>query len=144
MYRVGRTAWGLVAIGAATAVGITTKTPGFIAITFFGTMVLPRVFGLTPRGWGRRGYGPHAFGPRGKAWGGGGCAGSQHGEVPLGKTFSGVLVDRVERIHQAVAERIGVHIERRMDEMRDIGPERFVARLELDRRAEAFALHVEP
>jgi hypothetical protein len=75
MYRAGRTAWGLVAIGAATAVGITTKNPGFIAITFVGTMVLPRVLGLTPRGWNKRGYGPHAFGPHGRGWGGGGCAG---------------------------------------------------------------------
>ena len=76
MYRAGRTVWGLVAIGAATAVGITTKNPGFIAITFIGTMVLPRVLGLTPRGWNRHGYGPHAFGPHGKGWGGGaGCAG---------------------------------------------------------------------
>ena len=33
-----------------------------------------------------------------------------------------VLVDGVERIHQAIAEGIGVDIERRMDEMRDVGP----------------------
>jgi hypothetical protein len=66
MYRVGRTAWGLIAIGAATAVGVTTGNPGFIVITFLGTLVLPRVLGLTPRRrWGRRG-----FGPRGMAWGG--------------------------------------------------------------------------
>ncbi|MGA7987064.1 MAG: hypothetical protein WCB51_01550 [Candidatus Dormiibacterota bacterium] len=70
MYRVSRTAWGLVAIGAATAVGVTTQNPGFIIITFLGTLVLPRVLGLTPRRrWGRGGYGPH-----GKAWGGR-CAG---------------------------------------------------------------------
>jgi hypothetical protein len=68
MYRAGRTAWGLVAVGAATAVGITTKNPGFIVITFLGTLALPRILGLTPRGWGRHGYGPHAM-----AWGGG-CA----------------------------------------------------------------------
>jgi hypothetical protein len=76
MYRIGRTAWGLVAIGAATAVGITTENPGFVVITFLGTMVLPRVLGLTPRRWSRRGYGPRGFGPHGKAWGGGGCAGA--------------------------------------------------------------------
>jgi hypothetical protein len=78
MYRVGRTAWGLVAIGAATAVGITTHSPGFIAITFVGTLVLPRVLGLTPRRWNRRGYGPRAFAHQGKAWGGG-CAGDRKG-----------------------------------------------------------------
>jgi hypothetical protein len=75
MYRAGRTAWGLVAIGAATAVGITTHNPGFIAITFLGTLVLPRVLGLTPRRWNRRGFGPNAFGTHGKDWGGG-CAGA--------------------------------------------------------------------
>jgi hypothetical protein len=70
MYRAGRTAWGLVAIGAATAVGITTKNPGFVVITFLGAIALPRVLGLSPRGWGRRGFGPGAM-----AWGGG-CAGA--------------------------------------------------------------------
>ncbi len=74
MYRAGRTAWGLVAVGAATAVGITTRDPGFIVITFLGALVIPRVLGLTPRRWSRRG-----FGPRGAAWGGG-CAGAGHGK----------------------------------------------------------------
>jgi hypothetical protein len=70
MYRAGRTAWGLVAIGAATAVGVTTKNPGFIVITFLGTLALPRILGLSPRGWNKHGYGPRAM-----AWGGG-CAGA--------------------------------------------------------------------
>ena len=52
-----------------------------------------------------------------------GAAGREHGEIALGEAFGGVLVDGVERIHQAIAERIGVNVERRMDEMRDIGPE---------------------
>ena len=102
MYRVGRTAWGLVAIGAATAVGITTKNAGFIVITFVGTMVLPRVLGLTPRGRGRRGFGPHAFGPRGKAWGGGGCSGAGgcgrprgiHGDAAIGLIINGAAGGR--------------------------------------------------
>src|SRR6202050_5105356 len=77
MYRAGRTAGGLVAVGAATAVGVTTKNPGFIVITFLGALALPRVLGLTPRGWNRRGCGP-----RGMAWGGG-CAGARGGpEAP--------------------------------------------------------------
>jgi hypothetical protein len=59
MYRAGRTVWGLVAVGAATAVGVTTKNPGFIVITFLGTLALPRILGLTPRGWNRHGFGPH-------------------------------------------------------------------------------------
>ena len=37
MYRAGRAFWGLVAVGAATAVGVTTRNPGFVAITFLGT-----------------------------------------------------------------------------------------------------------
>jgi hypothetical protein len=69
MYRAGRTAWGLIAIGAATAVGVTTKDVGFIIITFLGTLTLPRVLGLTPRRRSKRG-----FGPRGMGWGGG-CPG---------------------------------------------------------------------
>ena len=42
--------------------GITTHDPGFIAITFIGTLALPRVLGLSPRRWNRRGFGPNAFG----------------------------------------------------------------------------------
>lgn len=76
MYRATRTAWGLVAIGAATAVGITTRDAGFIVITFIGALVVPRVLGLAPRRrWYRRGFGPNAFGPHGKGWGGD-CAGA--------------------------------------------------------------------
>jgi hypothetical protein len=75
MYRAGRTAWGLVAIGAATAVGITTRDPGFTVITFLGALVVPRVLGLTPRRRGWRGFGPAGFGPHAKGWNGG-CAGS--------------------------------------------------------------------
>ena len=75
MYRAGRTAWGLVAIGAATAVGITTRDPGFTVITFLGALVVPRVLGLTPRRRGWRGFGPAGFGPHGKGWNGG-CAGA--------------------------------------------------------------------
>jgi len=68
MYRAGRIAWGLVAVGAATAVGITTQNPGFVVITFLGALVLPRVLGLTPRRWNKYGRG---FGPHGMAWGDG-------------------------------------------------------------------------
>ena len=46
MYRAGRTAWGLVAIGAATAVGITTRDPGFIIITFLGALVAVAIYTL--------------------------------------------------------------------------------------------------
>jgi len=56
-----------------------------------------------------------------------GAAGREHREIAFGKAFIGALVDRVQRIHQAVAERIGVDVERRVHEMRDVGPERLVA-----------------
>src|SRR6202043_1772709 len=73
-----------------------------------------------------------------------GAAGREHRQITLGKALGGALVDCVEGIHQAIAEGISVDVERRVDEMRDIGPQRLVARLELDRRTEALALHVEP
>jgi len=73
-----------------------------------------------------------------------GAAGGEHVEIALGETLGRMLVDRIERVHQAVAERVGVDVERRVDEMRDVHPERLVARLDLDRRPEALALHAEP
>ena len=38
---------GLTAIGAATAVGITTHDAGFTALTFIGTLLVPRVLGIS-------------------------------------------------------------------------------------------------
>ena len=73
-----------------------------------------------------------------------GAAGRQHGEVTLGEAIGGVFVDRVERVHQAIAERVGVNVKRRMNEVRDIGPEGLVAGLNLDRRTETFVLHIKP
>src|SRR5207244_3015881 len=51
-----------------------------------------------------------------------GAAGAQQVEIALGKASMRVLVDRVERVHQAIAERVGVDVELRVDEMRDVGP----------------------
>src|SRR5438477_6791402 len=45
-----------------------------------------------------------------------GAAGGQHCEIALGEAFVRLLVDRIERVHQAIAERVGVNVERRMDE----------------------------
>src|SRR5712691_1379727 len=50
------------------------------------------------------------------------AAGAQEGEVAFGKALVGVFIGGVERVHQAIAEGIGVDIERRVDEMRDVGP----------------------
>lgn len=38
--------WGLLAVGAAAAVGATTRDAGFTALTFIGSLTLPRVLGL--------------------------------------------------------------------------------------------------
>ncbi len=50
----------------------------------------------------------------------------------------------VERVHQAVAERIGVDVEGRVDEMGHVGPEDLVAGPEPDGGPEAVALHRHP
>src|SRR5437763_13556036 len=55
-----------------------------------------------------------------------------------------ILVGGVERIHQAVAEGIGIDVERRMDEMRDVGPVVAVGVIETNGRTEALALHLQP
>jgi hypothetical protein len=60
MNRTTRRLWGLVAVGAATAVGVTTRDPGFVVITFLGSLALPRVLGLRGPGAGRGGCGRHA------------------------------------------------------------------------------------
>ena len=73
-----------------------------------------------------------------------GAAGREHGEIFLHKTLVGVLVDAVERIHEAIAEGIGVDIEGRVDEMRDIGPEGLISCAQLDRGPERIGLHAHP
>lgn len=67
MNRSARPLWGLLAVGAATAVGVTTRDAGFVAITFIGSLVLPRVLGL------RGGHHRH----------GGACAGRHAGRSHL-------------------------------------------------------------
>src|SRR6202011_1288775 len=42
---------GLTAIGAATAVGLTTHDAGFTALTFIGTLLVPRILGIGGRRW---------------------------------------------------------------------------------------------
>ena len=68
----------------------------------------------------------------------------QQREILVDETIVRPLVDAVERVHQAIAECVGVDVERRMDEVRDVGPERFIAGSEADRRAKAFILHRHP
>jgi len=52
MNRTARRLWGLVSVGAATAVGVTTRDAGFVVITFIGSLALPRVLGLRGHGHG--------------------------------------------------------------------------------------------
>ena len=72
------------------------------------------------------------------------AAGAQHLEVLVLKSGVALAVDLIERVHQAIAERIGVDVERRVDEVRDVGPEVPVLVVEAEHRAEALALHREP
>ena len=61
-----------------------------------------------------------------------GAAGFQHVEIFFLKAAFGVLIDGIERVNQTVAKRVGVDVERRVNEVRDVGPEGFVTRIELD------------
>src|SRR5947208_10920769 len=60
-----------------------------------------------------------------------GAASAQQGEVALGEALVRVFVGGVERVHQAIAEGVGVDVERRMDEMRDVGPVIAIVAIEL-------------
>src|SRR6516225_1080625 len=73
-----------------------------------------------------------------------GAARREHGQITIGKSLRRVFIDRIQRVHQAVAESIGVNVKRRVNEMRDVAPECLVTGLELDRRAETFLLYVHP
>lgn len=77
MYRPVRGVWTLLAIGGATAVGLTTHDAGFTAITFIGTLLLPRALGF-----GRHG---HRHGPAG--WGSG-CGRREREESGAGHASS--------------------------------------------------------
>ncbi|MBV9524510.1 MAG: hypothetical protein JOZ46_01700 [Candidatus Dormibacteraeota bacterium] len=79
-HRAARTFWGLVAIGAAAAVGLTTHDAGFTVITFIGSLLVPRVLGLYPRaGWRRHMMGGFGGGPWRE-----GC-GPRHRQSPAGR-----------------------------------------------------------
>lgn len=74
--------WNAAAITGAVLVGVFTHDAGFIALTFFGGLIVPRMLGLVPRhrwlgfagpargGWGRGRWG---------GWASGGCGGRQGG-----------------------------------------------------------------
>src|SRR5690606_28076629 len=72
------------------------------------------------------------------------AAGLQHVEVLLHEALVRLLVQRIERVHQAIAECVGIDVERRVDEVRYVAPERLVAVAEMDRGAETFPLDLQP
>src|SRR5690606_676806 len=72
------------------------------------------------------------------------AAGLEHVEVLLDETWMRFLIEPIERVHEAIAERVGIDVEWRMDEVRDVRPENFIAGLQLDGRPEALALHGHP
>lgn len=45
-FRPARTLFGLIAVGGAVAVGVTTHDAGFTALTFVGGLMLPRILGF--------------------------------------------------------------------------------------------------
>jgi hypothetical protein len=58
-YRPARALFGLIAVGGAIAVGVTTRDAGFTALTFLGGLALPRILGF-------RGHRGHAWGCAGR------------------------------------------------------------------------------
>ncbi|MPL71127.1 hypothetical protein SDC9_16898 [bioreactor metagenome] len=72
------------------------------------------------------------------------AAGLQHLEILLLEVGQPVGIGGIKRVHQPVAEGIGIDVEGRMHEMRDVGPEGLVARHEGERRPEALGLHRHP
>ena len=61
-FRPARTLFGLIAVGGAVAVGVTTHDAGFTALTFIGGLMLPRILGVRGRRFGgpcgARGHSP--------------------------------------------------------------------------------------
>src|SRR5215470_743943 len=73
-----------------------------------------------------------------------GAACRQHGQIALYKPIGGALIDGIEGVHQAIAERIRIDVERGVHEMGDIAPERLISGFELDRRTETLGLDIKP
>jgi hypothetical protein len=72
-----RTLFGLIAVGGAVAVGVTTHDAGFTALTFIGGLMLPRILGI-------RGHRRHAWA----------CAGGR------GEHMRGRFENRMETWHR--------------------------------------------
>src|SRR5438874_5331730 len=73
-----------------------------------------------------------------------GAAGGKHLEIFPVESVRRALIGGVDGVHQAVAEGIGVDIERRMDEMRYVGPIDPIIVVEAQRRTQASPLGLDP
>lgn len=73
-FRPARTLFGLIAVGGAVAVGVTTHDAGFTALTFIGGLMLPRILGFRGRHFlggacgGRGDHGRGRFEQRVESW----------------------------------------------------------------------------
>ena len=68
----------------------------------------------------------------------------EHVEIFLLKIRQPGGIGGVKRVHQTVTKGIGIDVERRMDEMRDIGPERLIPVHEIKDIAQGLRLHRHP
>ena len=75
-----RIGWALATIGGATAVGITTRQPSFVVITFLGGLALPRLLGFG--GW--HGHHQHLHAQGGPFGRHGRCHGAQQAAATPG------------------------------------------------------------
>ena len=72
------------------------------------------------------------------------AAGPEHGEIARLEALGRLLVDGIERADEAIAEGIGVDVEGRVDEVRDVAPKGSVGVAEDEGRAEALLLDLHP
>lgn len=71
-------------------------------------------------------------------------AGAQHLKITPLKSSRSILIGRIERVYEAIAKGIGVHIERRMNEVRDIGPKIAIGVIKTNRWTKTVGLDLKP
>ena len=102
----------------------TMTSPGHSIPSSSTIMPLDHARGRSARSRDRSRRGRRARAARSGAW----CRRPRAWRNSAPRSRLRLLVDAVERVHQAIAEGVGVDVERRMDEVRDVGPEGLVAR----------------
>src|SRR6185295_3855389 len=68
-------------------------------------------------------------------------AGLEHCQILVDETRMALAIEGVKRVHEAIAECIGVDIKRRVHEMGNVGPIVFVALFQLDGWPKALGLY---